>query len=244
MRVNAAEISEQDVSNGRLLRTLADELKLPLLQIARAAELARMTGDVLHMEQTEVLADTVLKLLDSYVLSTQTLVGQQTLQLEPVSLRAMLYDTTQYLQRLAKLYNCDIDLRVSGKFGLVMAHPGALQAALLGLGYSFINAVSGERGTSRKRTRIVLTADRSKQGITTGIEIAKKDMSADAMQQAKALYGFARQPMREMTHASGAGVMVASSLFDAMASELRVKRSHNSSGLVATLLPSQQLALL
>lgn len=240
MQKDVSMVGEHE-SQGRLLRTLAEELKLPLLQIARSAELARLTGNPKDMERTEVLADTTLRLLDSYVLSTQTMLGQQTLHLEPVSLRATLYDTAQYLYKLAKLYDCDVDLSVKGNFGLVMAHPAALQSAMVSLGYSFINAISG---LDKSKAEIILSAKRGAHGITTGIYSSNRELSGSLMQQAKELYGVARQPMQEMTHASGAGVMVANSLFDAMATQLKVARTSKTTGLVASLLPSQQLALL
>ena len=180
---------------GRLLRTLAEELKLPLMQIARLAELARITGEQKQIEQAEVLADTTLKLLDSYVLSTQTMLGQQMLHLEPVSLSATLYDTAQYLHKLAKLYDCDIDLSVKGKFGLVMAHPGALQSAMMSLGYSFINAVSGLE--KKGKAEIILSAKRNQHGVATGIYTSNQEIGSTLMKQAKELYGVARQPMAQ-----------------------------------------------
>lgn len=232
---------EESKSQSRLLRTLAEELKLPLMQIARSAELARLSGDINEIEQTEVLADTALRLLDSYVLSTQTMLGQQTLHLEPVSLNAVLYDTAQYLHKLAKLYNCEIELLVSGKVGLVMAHPKALQAALTSLGYSFINSINDQ---TNGKHQIILSATKNKHGIAAGIQTANHELGSQVLKQAKELYGVARQPIPDLTHGSGAGIMVASSLFDAMATHLKVVKTRANAGLAATLLPSQQLALL
>lgn len=240
MRTIAQAPSESELQ-GRLLRTLAEELKLPLMQIARAAELARTSGDTSEIEHAEILADSALKLLDSYVLSTQTMLGQQALHLEPVALSATLYDTAQYLYKLAKLYDCKIDLVVSGKCGLVMAHPQALQSALTSLGYSFINAINDQSSGS---TQLLLTAQKTKQGIVAGIQTSNQEVGAKLLSQAKELYGVARQPIAGFTHANGAGILVANSLFDAMATHLRVVRGRNNAGLVATLLPSQQLALL
>jgi hypothetical protein len=234
-----AQPGEADAQS-RLLRTLAEELKLPLIQIARATELARLSGSAKDLEQTEVLADTALRLLDSYVLSTQTMLGQQTLNLQPVSLGATLYDTAHYLHKLAGLYNCEIELSVTSKSGLVMAHPAALQAAFTSLGYSFINAL----GEPKERNRIVLTAQRGKHGIIAGIQTDNSVIGGKVLQQAKELYGVAHQPLADLTHSSGAGIMVASSLFEAMATQLKAVKGRSGSGLVVTLLPSQQLALL
>ncbi len=230
----------EDQSQSRLLRTLAEELKLPLMQIARSAELAQVTGNTWEIDRTAVLADTALRLLDSYVLSTQAMLGQQKLELEPVSLSATMYDTAQYLHKIAKLYDCQINLSIKGKKGLVMAHRQALQAALTSLGYSFISSVDSQP----KKTNIILIAQGSRQGVLAGIQTTNLDLSSQLLQQAKDLYGFARQPLADMTHASGAGVLVARSLFDAMTYQLKVTHTRGKAGLAAILLPSQQLALL
>lgn len=237
------DVSENNAieSNGRLLRTLAEELKLPLIQIARSAELARINGDLKEIERLEVLADTSLRLLDSYVLSTQTMIGQQTLHLSPVSVSAVMYDTAQYLHKIAKLYDCKIKLETPSKKGLVMAHPQALQAALTSLGYSFISSISSD---TKKAPSIILTAKNNGRGIIAGIQSSSLDLSTQLLSQSQDLYGHARQSAASLTHTSGAGVVIARSLFNAMAYQLKVFNSHGNSGLAATLLPSQQLALL
>jgi hypothetical protein len=168
------------------------------------------------------------------------MLGQQSLQLEPVSVQAALYDTAQYLQRFAKLYNCQLELSTKGKCGLAMANPRALQAALTSLGYSFIGALS----TEAKPQKIRLVAKANRQGISTGVLVESTTLGGNMLRQAKALYGQARQPLAEFTHGTGAGIFVADSLFDSMATRLKVVHGAKTSGLAATLLPSRQLALL
>jgi len=126
--------------NARLLYALAEELKLPFIQVARNAELGRITKSVDHYKNIETTADAAVKLLDSYVLSTQTLIHQVPLELSPMPVTSVLYEVGQQLDRLTKLYNTKVDIVVEGKCGLVMAHKEALFAAISSLAYTFICA--------------------------------------------------------------------------------------------------------
>ena len=223
----------------RLMRALAEELRLPLLQIARKSELARLNADVNQIKEISVTADAALMLVDSYLFSTQVLLGQQQLDLEPVSISAMMYDTAQYLKNMARLYDCDIDIDIRGKSGLIMAHPRGLQAAFTSLAYSFINA-----NTDGSKQRIVLQAHKTRGGISAGVLTTNKDIPKDSLSIARKLFGSARSPMGNFTHNSGAGIYVADSLFSLMSTQLKVTKQKSSVGLTAILLPSHQLALL
>lgn len=225
--------------NVRLLKALIQELKLPLLQIARQSELARLQTDPAALKQIEATADAAMKLIDSYALSAQALLGQQTMALEPVSVSAALYDTAQYLRKMGTLYECTIDVRVKGKVGLVMANPIGLQAALTSLAYSLISTP----GRTRNK-RIVLTAEKTAEGIATGVASSGLHLPKDTLSRARKLYGQARQPLAQASHSQGAGIYVADILMQAMTAELRVAGGRGRSGFVATMLPSQQLAFL
>jgi len=225
--------------NLRLLRALAAELRTPLIQIARRSELASVSkqqNQASQLRDIETTADAALRLVDSYLFSTQVLLGQQRLPLEPVSVGATLYDTAQYLRRIAKLYQCDIDINISRHAGLAMANRQGLQAALTSLAYSMINS-GGEQH------RIVLVASKTNQGITAGVTTTNKQMSRSSLKVARQLFGMARRPLKE-SQTNGAGIYVADCLFEAMNAPMKVTRRQGSAGLAAVLLPSRQLALL
>jgi hypothetical protein len=224
--------------NTRLLRALAEELKLPLLQIARQAELGKQTDTQKSLQIIETTADATLALVDSYLLTTQILLQQQALELQPVSVTAALYDSAQHLQRLSKLYNAKVDIEVHGKCGQAMAHPAGLQAALTALAYSFMSGSNGEK------KRIIFFANKCEEGISTGVVSTKTSFNSHDLETARRLYGNAHQPAASISSGSGAGVYIADQLFAAMASSMRVTRQRKSAGLLATLLPNQQLALL
>ena len=222
----------------RLFKTMAEELKLPLLQVARQAELAALgdpaTGPYL-LQQIEQSASQALWLVDSYLL------GQEQLELEPVAVSAALDDAAQALDGLAKQYNCRLELQISGRYQPVMAHRRALQTALVGLGSSLITATqAGDQPQS-----LILAAHRGHNGgVVAGIFSTNEGLSQDIYARGRALYGRAHQPLHQLTAQAGAGIFIADALFSSMAAQLRVARHHNLTGLAATLPTSHQLALI
>lgn len=211
---------------GLLLRALAEELKLPLVQIARSAEL----GELQTIEATTANA---LRLIDGYLLTTQ---GQ--LAVEPVSVTATMYDVAQDLRELSKLYDSTVSIRVQRAPGQAMADRQALRAALLSLGHLFVTG-----GFRSKDHTVTLWASQTEEGIVTGV-LSRQQVSAEDLQQARALYGRAGQPAGGFTQSTGLGLYVADQLFEAMDSTLKVVTRGGQSGLVAVLPKSQQLALL
>ena len=194
-----------EVSHDRLLRALAEQLKLPLLHIARTAELAGQTEQEMYSTIMQT-ADMAMQLIDGYLLSTDVH-SQQVLQLEPVSISALLHDTAHRLSHLAKQYDCEVDVHLSGKYGPVMAHRQSLEMAFTMLGYAFIESASGEG-----KKHMVFGAHRSKNGLVAGIFGDQPGLSSDMYRRAKALYGTARQPLTNVMPAAGAGVFIADSI--------------------------------
>jgi hypothetical protein len=213
----------------RLLAAMAEELKLPLLQIARQAELSQQTD-------IELSATQALWFVDSYLLSQQ-LLRQSSLDLEPVAVSAVLQDAAHALEGLARQYNCKLELQISGRYLPAMAHRQALQTALVGLGSSLITA------SQEKQPRLILAAHRTNGGVVAGVFSRSEGLSQAVFQRGRSLYGKARQPMQEFTSHSAAGVFVAAELLDSMETTLRVAKHHKLTGLAATLQQSRQLVL-
>jgi len=227
-----------------LLNVLAEQVKLPILQIARRAELAQISANpLLALEAIELTADSALKLLDNYLLSTQLARAQEYLQLEPVSLSAVLNDTAHQLSRLARQNQCELQLHLSGKYEPIMAHKAGLEAALNSLGYVFIEAQTQSSLSAKRPPIIKLAAHRSKSGIAAGLFANIEGLGADMYRRAHGLYGHARQPLNQLTGSSGAGVFVADSLLASMSAPLHVARHQKLSGLAATFMPSRQMAI-
>jgi len=221
----------------RLLNALAEQLKIPLLQIARTAELGTDNPKVDDLRTITSTADMALQLIDGYLLYG-SLHNQTTLELEPVSISALLQNTAHYLTPFAKRLGCTVTIHLSGKYGPVMAHRGALDAAFKALGYSLIEA-SATKSTST----ILLAAHRSSRGLVAGIYGTGQTFTGDSLRRGKALFGTAAQPASELSSTSGAGIFVANALLESMSSPLHTSHHHKLSGLAATLLPSRQLQL-
>jgi hypothetical protein len=218
-----------------LLLSVAEELKLPLLQIARQAE--RRDAD-LSLIQTS--ADTALKLLDNYILGVRLATQPEPLNLEAVSVSSVLYDTGQELDNLAKSYGVDLQLGITGKFAPVTANRQGLQAALVSLGASLIEALPAQDSTQLKLT---MATHRSRYGIVAGLYADTKQLSKDALMRGRRLQRGSRQPLLNLSHTSGAGVFVADAILKSMGLNLIASRHHKLYGLGTVLQSNNQLHL-
>jgi hypothetical protein len=228
----------------RLLNVIAEQIKLPLMQIARLAELGQLTDSIANsLADIELTADSALRLVDSYLLSTKFVQDQTNLQMEPVSVSAVLNDSAHQLSKLAKQHDCELQLHLAGRYEPVMAHRAGLEAALTSLGYAFIEA---QASTKQQETPIIkLAAHRGKTGIVAGLfTVADDNLTATLYRRGRGLYGQARQPLNNLMASSGAGIFVADSLLASMSAKLRVAHHQKLTGLAATLVASRQMALM
>lgn len=232
----APALSEQ------LLLSVAEQLKLPLLQIARQAELARSEGVQADLKAIETTADMAIRLLDNYLFGARLALEERyMLQMEPVSISSVLYDTGQQLDAMAKLYGVDLQLNIGGKFGPVMANRHGLQAAMVSLGSSLIEALSN---LEAKSLHLQLAAHRCRYGIVAGMYSNVEQLTTEALRQGRKLNGHARQPLATLTHSNGAGVFVADAILQAMDAQLKVSRHHRLYGLGAVLQANPQTQLI
>lgn len=225
----------------QLLLSLAEQLKLPLLQIARQAELDALKPSNESMPRIQIVADSALKLIDSYVLGVK-LATQEAhfFEAEPVSISSVLYDTAAELAPFAKAYDVQLDLRVDGRYGPVTANHRGLQAALVSLGYALIEALPANETS---QMRLQLSAHRCRYGIVAGLYSDTQQLTTDALRQGRKLYGKARQPMTNVASGSAAGIFVADALLHGMDSELTVSKHRKLYGLGAILQPNPQMRL-
>jgi hypothetical protein len=233
------EANGSPILSQQLLLSVAEELKLPLLQIAGQAEQGRLTGetDLLAIQST---ADSALRLLDSYALGVRLALEPEQLAVEPVSVSSVLYDTGQQLNALAKNYGVELELSIAGRYGPVLAHRQGLQAALVSLGAALIEALPAQESP---RLRLQLATHRSRYGIVAGLYADTKQLSNEALQRGRELQRHSRQPLMSLTHTSGAGIFVADTILRAMRLNLRASRHRRLYGLGTVLQPNHQLQL-
>ncbi len=234
-----AEPVASSLLSQELLLSVAEQLKLPLLQIARQAEHGRLTNDT-DVESIQVVADSALQLIDNYTLGVRLSLDRQLLATEPVSISSVLYDTSRELDALAKTYGVSLELNIAGKFGPVMAHRLGLQAALVSLGAALIEALPAQ---GNKQLRLQLATHRCRYGVVAGLYADTEEITADMLARGRALQGRARQPLASLTHSSGAGIFVADSILEAMNLKLKTSRHHGMFGLGTVLQPNHQLQL-
>ena len=229
---------------------MAEELKLPLQFIGRQAELQMMvegSTDVDLLRSLQAIqhnADITVQVLDSYLLSLRlSLQPSLRLNLEPVSVSAVLYEAAEQLRSTARQYGVELDLHIQGRYEPVMAHRQALQSALVMLGYALIEALPAS-GVSGEQRRVRLATHRTREGIVAGLYGQFEDLTQQQLQRGRQLLGVARQPLVGSLPGSGAGVFVADALLGAMESRLRVGRFQHLPGFAVTLPASEQLQLI
>lgn len=228
----------RDSDHTRLLASIAEQLKVPLMTIARQAELGQLTGQT-HLADLSGIrthADAALVLVDSYLLGLQLMRSQTTLDLEPVSVSSTLVEIAHELERFAKQYEVRLEVHIGGRYEPVMAHPVGLKAALLSLGYGLVEA---QAATDTKS--ITLATHRTPHGIVAGLYGAQEPLATSEWRTALALCGQATQPFTGLSASSGAGIFVAHTILQAMETKLRVGKRLRQYGLATTLQPSQQL---
>lgn len=234
------ENDQSPILSQQLLLSVAEELKLPLLQIARQAEQGRLTGQA-DLAQIQSTADMALRLLDNYALGVRlALQPDEELAIESVSVASVLYDTGQQLDALAKSYGVDLELSIAGRYGPVLAHRQGLQAALVSLGAALIEALPAQETTQLK---LRLATHRSRYGIVAGLYADTRQLSREALKHGRELQRRSRQPFTNLTHTSGAGIFVADTILHAMRLSLKPSRHHNLYGLGTVLQPNNQLHL-
>lgn len=235
-----AGVDRHDLYGPELLMAVAHQLKQPFLHVAHGLEIARGSDDASAVFDTiETAVARGIRLLESYILSMQTGPGQTEFLLEPVSVSSVLYDVAHNLSRLAKEYECELELEIGGRFGPVMSNKEALSAGLLSVGEVFL-ASSGQLPS--KQRQVVLATNKTRGHIKVGVFGAAEGLGAD-MRRTKLLQGRARAPLSTFGDSSAAGVMVADMLFAAMNTPLRASRYNKQEGLAVSLLPSRQLSL-
>lgn len=225
----------QDNLSDPLFTALAQQLKVPLLQIARLAELSQATT----LPRISAISDHALRLVDAYVQTQDQF--QTKLQFEPIASSAVLYDVAAALQPFAKHLDYDLDIDVSGKGYPIMAHRQSLRTMLTLLGASLIEAGAEDDDAPR---RLILGTHNSARGIVVGAFSSQVALTQRVMQLTRELHGKATQAVPSLGLAGGAGLAIADRLGEQMSAPLKSYRHKSMTGIGAMLLPSSQLQLI
>ena len=219
----------------QLFTALAEQLKVPLLQIARLSELPGEAA----LPRISAVSEHALRLVDAY---SQTHAQNQTkLLLEPLTTSAVLYDVAIALQSFAKQWDYTVEIDQQGKGVPIMAHRDSLRTMLTLLGASLIEASSEDADVPR---HLILGTHRSARGIVVGAFSSHSGLSQRALQLTRELHGRAAQAVPSLGLAGGAGLAIADRLSEQMSAPLRAYRHRSLTGIGSLLLPSSQLQLI
>lgn len=233
---------DMPILSQRLLLSIAEELKLPLMQIGRLAENDQLNQKT-KINSTKLIqstADSALKLIDNYILGVRLSLDPDSFDIEAVSVSSVLYDAAQQLDSLAKSYGVDLELSIGGKYGPVAANKRGLEAALVSIGATLIEALPALNSSQLK---LQLALHRSRYGVVAGIYTDTPQLSANALSQGRKLHASSRQPFVSLTHSSGAGIFIADAILKAMNLNLMASRHHRLYGIGTVLKPNHQLQL-
>lgn len=229
-------------SQERLFLGLAEQLSRPFLTLSHLSELA-MSDDperaLEHWQMVQTIANSSLQLVESYALSLRVHGKVTPLAFEPVTVSSLLYDTASSLAPLARQYGVEVELDTGPRVQPILADRSVLHSAMTSLGQVFITS----QAEAEERLPVRLSAHRSRYGVVAGLYGGSTNLSTDSLRRARAVQGRARQPMQQLVSGPAAGVFVADSLLQALASRLHVARYQSMTGLAATLQPSAQLQL-
>jgi hypothetical protein len=213
----------------QLLINIVEHLKLPLLNISLKSENA-------HLTDIKNLADNSIRLIDGYVLGLN--IAQHQLDFEPVSISEILSDAAHSLNKTAKLYNCDLSLRIEGKFVPVMGSKLEMESALTLIGQTIIES------NTKINSEVFISAYRSGNKIVAGVFSPDLKITNESLRRAIISAGKVRQGLPEFSHNPVAGIYAADLLLSRLASRLQVFHHNNLAGLAGNFVPSQQLKLI
>ncbi len=224
----------------RLLLSITEQIKYPLLQIARYAESSEIKGDY-DPTFIKTIAEYSLSLIDAYNLGITLSLDDTQIDLLPVSISAILYRTAQNLKAIAKNYGVSLQLDIDGRYNPVLTHEVGLQASLVSLGMALIEALPS---LDNQQLKLHLASHRCRYGIVAGLYVDNQHFSSDTLKHGRRLYGKVKQPMTDLNYSSSAGIFIADSILNALDLKLKVSHHHKLYGLGVILPPTSQLELI
>lgn len=214
------------------LRALAFELKNPLINIARQAELA----DSGACKEIQQMAEQTLMLIDSYLLNAQSEYGQVLLDLAPADIGSVLYDVSNHLRGHVEQRNVSLVLD-DRTHELVMTHRPALFSILSVFGQTLIGF-----NETASHQQVVLRGYKTREGklgigIFADIELSQHDLA-----RALEMQGEAHMPLARINGGVHASLAIADGLCKAIGGRMTVKRMGRLRGLATELPRSEQLS--
>ncbi len=203
---------------------LVRELKLSLHTIALQAEVESSNIRLLAMQS--------MRLIDSYIASSSSAHGQQSLVLSPLAIGSVMHTAVDQLRETSGLR---IEMEAKAHVP-VMTNARALANLLETTGNAMADITS-----DKLLFRSFVT---SKGDVGVGVFAKNIDISSVELRSAISSVGNAQMPLARHSERSGVMLLIADSLAKALGGALEVKRMGKWCGFTTVLPRSEQLALM
>lgn len=222
------------------LRTIAEDLKVPLHRINIALQQSRLTGKT-NNNEIEVLIKTALNLVECYSLSVQLTNTQLPISLSPVPVKLIAYESQQELQDFAKLQKIKTNLNFKRNIGQVYGNSMVIKSIIKSIAYSlFINS------EFKNEQSLLYSIQRSKKniGVDVGIFSSVYLPVSENLHNLRTFHGKARQVNSNFMYGSSSGILLADKLCEMINTKLNPARFNKMNGYHFSLMPSKQLSIL
>ena len=224
-----------------LLRTVGNELKLPLMHISNAASLL---GDGAqsqaerskHYEQLELSSRRMMQIIDSVLFAGQIETHQTSLQLEPTNVASVVHEVITETRELARRYGKRVDLRITQELSPAAVDPVALRHSLYGLLDMLIR--------STESNNVLILIHHQSDSVMITLRDNGPAVSMKQIQVAFKRLGKAARPIKQLPSTTGMAFYVAYSLSRAMGGDLSIKQAGEERRLSIKLPLSQQMELM
>lgn len=227
-KADGDSVAISSITDALRMQALVRELQNDLYTIARYAELG---GENVHID-IQKRAEVSLKLIDSFLITSQLEAGQLHLGLSPYGLGSVLHNSAYAVRRVV---NREVSI-VSGAPVAAMTNPQLLQNLLSHTACFIAEATSSE---------LLFRSFKSRSG-TIGIGVFAKNFYLTTQELRNIMNDTGRSVMPAANHSRRSGIMLtmADTVACALGSPLTLKQMGRYRGLVTVLPRSEQLSLI
>lgn len=227
-------MDEDKMTTDKAFIALAEQLKLPLLQIAYLAE-SSQDAESSTSSEIKGISYRALSLIDGYLQARTQ--AQTALDLTTIDSGSVFYDVVSDLKPFASSRGFDISINKNSK-QLITAHVKSLHTMLLLSGLYMIESTDREQSGSRN---LVLGAHRVRGGVVVGVFSGGVTIGQQMINILKKLQGRAHQILPMANSDGGVSLVIADELSRQMNTRLRTYKHNSLQGIGAILPISHQL---
>lgn len=229
-------------SNHILLKSVAEELRLPLVQISRLSESKNDDKQTIigNLKIIESSADLALQLLESYILGLDYNDGQKQIELSPITMGAVFNDVAHQVHKIANQNNCDIELEIKNTHP-IMGNYEAIKLAFINIANSIL--VSTDTNEIKERRSMTLSVFSKGPKNFAGIYTNNLNITRSSWERSLLMFEKSRQKMPNFSANNCSGFYVAHNILETMSSTLIPSKHNGMRGLAADFKLSHQMQL-